>query len=71
MRFDTNNHSVFILHYHLIMCVKNRNEVINDAVSNRHKEIFEYIAPEYNILLMERNVLVAKLLSHFNRRRHS
>ena len=55
MRFDTNNHSVFILHYHLIMCVKYRNEVINDAVSNRLKEIFEYIAPKYNILLEEWN----------------
>ncbi len=55
MRFNTNNHSVFILHYHLIMCVKYRNEVINDAVSNRHKEIFEYIAPKYNILLEEWN----------------
>ena len=55
MRFDTNNHSVFILHYHLIMCVKYRNEVINDAVSNRLKEIFEYIAPKYNILLVEWN----------------
>ena len=55
MRSDTNNHSVFILHYHLIMCVKYRNEVINDAVSNRLKEIFEYIAPKYNILLEEWN----------------
>ena len=55
MKSDTNNHSVFILHYHLIMCVKYRNEVINDAVSNRLKEIFEYIAPKYNILLEEWN----------------
>ena len=55
MRSDTNDHSVFILHYHLIMCVKYRNEVINDAVSNRLKEIFEYIAPKYNILLEEWN----------------
>ena len=55
MRYDTNNHSVFISHYHLIMCVKYRNEVINDAVSNRLKEIFEYIAPKYNILLEEWN----------------
>ncbi len=55
MGSDTNNHSVFILHYHLIMCVKYRNEVINDAVSNRLKDIFEYIAPKYNILLEEWN----------------
>ena len=37
------------------MCVKYRNKVINDAVSNRLKEIIEYIAPKYNILLEEWN----------------
>lgn len=55
MLFDTNNHSVFMLNYHLIMCVKYRNPVINDAVSNRLKEIFEKIAPSYNIALEEWN----------------
>ena len=55
MIFDTNNHSVFMLNYHLIMCVKYRNQVINDAVSNRLKEIFEKIAPSYNIALEEWN----------------
>ena len=55
MQFDTNNHSVFMLHYHLIMCVKYRNKVINDVISNRLTEIFEYIVPKYNILLEEWN----------------
>lgn len=53
MRLDNNNHSVFMLHYHLIMCVKYRNKVINDTISNRLKEIFEKIAPTYNITLEE------------------
>ena len=55
MDFDTNNHSVFMLHYHLIMCIKYRKKVINDAVSDRLKEIFLYIAPKYNITLEEWN----------------
>lgn len=55
MRLDSNNHSVFMLHYHLIMCVKYRNKVINDNISNRLKEIFEKIAPAYNITLEEWN----------------
>lgn len=55
MDFDTNNHSVFMLHYHLIMCIKYRNRVINDDISNRLKEIFEYISPKYNIVLEEWN----------------
>lgn len=55
MRFDNNNHSVFVLHYHLILVVKYRRRVINDSISNRLKEIFEYIAPNYNITVEEWN----------------
>ena len=32
MKLDDNNHSVFMLHYYLIMCVKYRNKVI-DSIS--------------------------------------
>jgi putative transposase len=55
MQLDTNNHSVFMLHYHLIMCVKYRNKVIDDEISIRLKEIFVRIAPTYNITLEEWN----------------
>ncbi len=55
MDFDTNQHSVFLLHYHLIMCVKYRNKVINDPISLRLKEMFEYIALKYHITLEEWN----------------
>lgn len=44
-----------MLHYHLIMCIKYRNKVIDDIISNRLKEIFEKIAPAYNITLEEWN----------------
>ena len=44
-----------MLHYHLIMCIKYRNKVIDDKISNRLKEIFEKIAPSYNITLEEWN----------------
>ena len=40
---DNNAHSVFLLHYHLIMVVKYRRKVINDPISERAKEIWEYI----------------------------
>ena len=55
MEPDTNNHSVFMLHYHLIMYIKYRNEVMDDTISNRLKEIFVKIAPAYNITLEEWN----------------
>ena len=43
MVLESNNHSVFKLHYHLIMVIKYRREVIDDLVSARLKEIFVYI----------------------------
>ena len=55
MIYDTNNHSVFSLHYHLIMCIKYRKSVINNNISDRLRDIFEYIAPKYNIVVEEWN----------------
>ena len=55
MNLDSNAHSVFLLHYHLVLVVKYRRQVFDDNISNRAKEIFEYIAPNYNITLEEWN----------------
>lgn len=55
MNFDTNNHSVFLLQYHLIMCVKYRRKVIDDNISGRLKQIFKSISPDYHITLDEWN----------------
>ena len=55
MKFDTNNHSVFSLNYHLVMVTKYRRKVINDVISDRLKEIFEYIGKTYHITITEWN----------------
>ena len=55
MKLDNNSHSVFLLHYHVIFVVKYRRQVFNETVSNRAKEIFEYISPRYNVILEEWN----------------
>ena len=55
MELDNNNHSVFLMHYHLVMVIKYRRAVLDEQVSNRAKEIFMYIALNYNITLMEWN----------------
>ena len=55
MKLDSNNHSVFMMCYHLIFVVKYRRKVIDDTISNRLKEMFEYIARSYNITLQEWN----------------
>lgn len=53
MKLDNNSHSVFLMQYHLVLVVKYRRKVFDDYISNRAKEIFEYIAPNYNITLQE------------------
>ena len=53
MDLDSNAHSVFLLHYHLVLVVKYRRQVFDEDISSRAKEIFEYIAPNYNITLEE------------------
>lgn len=55
MELDSNAHSVFLLYYYLVLVVKHRRKVFDDKISERAKEIFEYIAPNYNITLQEWN----------------
>ena len=46
MELDSNAHSVFSLNYHLILAVKYRRKVLNNEITNRAKEIFEYVRPK-------------------------
>ena len=55
MLLDTNSHSVFSLHYHLILVTKYRRQVFDEEVSDRAKAIFERIAPDYKIEIIEWN----------------
>ena len=55
MRLDSNAHSVFLMYYHLVLVVKYRGKIFDNVVSDRAKEIFEYITPKYNITLQEWN----------------
>ena len=55
MELRNNNHSVFNIHFHLILVIKYRRKVINDEISERLKGIFEYIQDNYNITLEEWN----------------
>ena len=55
MELDNNVHSVFLMYYHLVLVVKYRRKVFDDRISDRAKEIFEYISPKYNITLQEWN----------------
>lgn len=43
------------MHYHLILVTKYRRKVFDDTISNRAREIFEYIAPRYGITVEEWN----------------
>jgi len=50
-----NAHSVFCMYYHLVLVVKYRRKVIDDEISNRLREMFEAIAPNYGIVCEEWN----------------
>lgn len=54
-KYDNNQHSVYLLYYHLILVVKYRRKVFDDVISERAKEIFSYICPRYGIILEEWN----------------
>ena len=50
-----NAHSVFLMYYHLVLVIKYRRKVIDDEISTRLREIFEYIAPNYGLSVEEWN----------------
>ncbi|MDY7522138.1 IS200/IS605 family transposase [Bacillus thuringiensis] len=55
MKFDNNNHSVFLLYYHLVLIVKYRRNVFNDDISDYAKDMFVRLSMNYNITLVEWN----------------
>lgn len=55
MKLDSNNHSVFLMYYHLVLVVKYRRNVIDDTISNYAKDKFVSLGENYNITLVEWN----------------
>ena len=55
MNLDSNNHSVFLLYYHLILVVKYRRKVFDDNISEFAKDIFVRISKKYNVTLEQWN----------------
>ena len=55
MQLDNNNHWVFLMYYHLVLVIKYRRKAFDDAISENAKGISEYIAPNYNVTLIEWN----------------
>ena len=55
MELYNNNHSVFLMCYHLVLVVKYQRKVLDKDISSRLREIFEYIAPLNNISVVKWN----------------
>jgi putative transposase len=55
MKLDSNNHSVFLMYYHLVLVVKYRRKVFDDKVSDYAKDMFVKLGEKYNISLVEWN----------------
>ncbi|MEK4677364.1 MULTISPECIES: IS200/IS605 family transposase [Bacillus] len=54
MKWDSNNHSVFLLNYHLVLVVKYRRNVFDD-MSDYATDIFVRLSENYNITRVEWN----------------
>ena len=50
---DTNNHSVYKLHYHLVMTIKYRRKIITHEIAAHLRTSFQNISPAYSIKLEE------------------
>ena len=55
MKLDSNNHSVFLLYYHLVLVVKYRRNVFDDDISDYAKDMFVRLSENYNITLIAWN----------------
>ncbi|MEK4780845.1 IS200/IS605 family transposase [Bacillus sp. FSL L8-0199] len=55
MKLDSNNYSVFLLYYHLVLVVKYRRNVFDDDMSDYAKDMFVRLSENYNITLVEWN----------------
>jgi len=55
MDLDKGSHSVYNLNYHLVLVVKYRRKVIDEHISFRLKELFEYVGISYGITITEWN----------------
>ena len=55
LELDTNAHSVYLLHYHIVLVTKYRRQVIDKAVSERLRKVFEHISPTYKISIQAWN----------------
>ncbi|MFQ6339846.1 IS200/IS605 family transposase [Bacillus sp. AF62] len=54
MKLESNNHSVFLLYYHLVLVVKYRRNVFDD-MSDYAKDMFVRLSENYNITVVEWN----------------
>ena len=52
---DHNQHSVYLLYYHLVMVIKYRRSVLDDVISEQARDIFIRIGNDYGVILEEWN----------------
>lgn len=55
MELDSNNHSVFLMYYHLVFVVKYRSQIFDDEISGYAKDMFVNLGKKYNISIVEWN----------------
>ena len=66
IELDRNQHSVYLLNYHLVMVVKYRRKVINDKISEYLKHRFVVVGQSYGINLQEWNHDIDQMAKFLN-----
>ena len=56
-KLDKNNHAVFTLNYHLIICVKYRKKVfVNDKIIHRTKQLVKKVAGDFGVEIINQEM---------------
>jgi transposase len=69
MKLDNNNHSVFLLYYHLVLVVKYRRKVFSDRMSQKEK--FPWLKEVDSLALANAQINLNKAYNNFwSNRKH-
>ncbi|MGF9991566.1 transposase [Bacillus mycoides] len=56
MKLDSNNHSVFLLYYHLVLVVKYRRNVFDDDMSDYAKDMFVRLSEKVLVQILRKDI---------------
>jgi len=55
--YNTSSHCIYLCQYHLVWCPKFRYGVLTNDIAKALKQVFNYIATEYNYQIIEMEIM--------------